>query len=247
MKTQVIKTGMLTGLFVLFLSLITVAQENAQNYYRGGTYSFFYDAASQSPTVSKHNIYRRIGKGSDRLSKTSAEESTKKRWGVEFNLGGSYATSSLAGSNLNMGMGFEGIFSYRFLPHTGVYAGWGWNKFSADNSFAGSHMDFEETGYVYGVQFKHPIENSTLSYYLRAGGLYNHIELEDKSGDIIGDTGHGTGWQIAGGIELALSDKWNLTPGIKYNSLSRNIELHGSNYSLKHNYLSLRVGFLRNF
>jgi len=247
MKTQILKTGMLTGLFILSLSLITLAQKNVQKDYMGGTYSFIFDAASQGPSVQKNNIYQKLEKAPERGPGSSAEESKTRRWGVEFNLGGSYATRRLAGSTLNPGMGFEGTFSYRFLSHTSVYVGWGWNKFAADNSFAGSHMDFEETGYVYGLQFKHPIENSSLSYYLRAGGLYNHIELESKSGDIIGDTGHGTGWQVAGGIELALSEKWNLTPGFKYNSLSRNVEFHGSSYSLKHNYLSLRVGFLRNF
>jgi len=216
MKTQTIKIGMLTGLFVLSLSLITVAQHNNE-------------------------------KVSGKRSLSSVETSKTKRWGFEFNLGVSHATRSLAGTNLKTGMGFEGIFSYRFLPHTGVYGGWGWNKFSADQSFDGSHMDFEETGYVYGVQFNHPIENSSISYYLRVGGLYNHIEMENKSGDIIGDTGHGTGWQIAGGIELALTDKWNFTPGFKYNSLSRDVEINGSTYSLKHDYLSLRVGFVRNF
>jgi len=216
MKTQVIKIGMLTGLFVLSLSLITVAQHNNE-------------------------------KVSEKRSLSSVETSKTKRWGFEFNLGGSHATRNLAGTSLNTGMGFEGLFSYRFLPHTAIYAGWGWNKFSADQSFAGSHMDFEETGYVYGVQFKHPVENTSLSYYFRAGGLYNHIELEDKSGNIIGDTGHGTGWQIAGGIELALNDRWHFTPGFKYNSLSRDVEIKGSTYSLNHDYLSLRVGFVRNF
>jgi len=232
MKTQVIKNAMLTGLFILSLSLITVAQKNVQNDYMSGTRNFSVDAES---------------KDSEKRSGNSEEELKTRRWGFELNLGGSHATRNLAGTNLNTGMGFEGIFSYRFLSHTSIYAGWGWNKFAADNSFAGSHIDFEETGYVYGLEFKHPIKNSSLSYYLRAGGLYNHIELENKSGDIIGNTGHGTGWQIAGGIELALSDKWNFTPGFKYNSLSRNVEIQGSSYSLKHNYLSLRIGFLRIF
>jgi hypothetical protein len=177
----------------------------------------------------------------------TTDEPNPGRWGFEFNLGGSFATQKLASSNLNTGLGFEGIFHYRFLPHTGIYAGWGWNKFSSDNSFAGSHIDFEETGYVYGLQFKHPLKNKAISYFFRAGGLYNHIEMENKAGDIIGDTGHGTGWQVAAGIEMVISGKWAFSPGLKYNSLSRDIEMGSHTYSLDQNYLSLRVGFLRTF
>ena len=210
MKTQMIKTGMLTGLLVISMAFITVAQNN-----------------------------NKVSHATD--------ESNPRRWGFEFNLGGSFATQKLASSNLNTGLGFEGIFHYRFLPHTGMYAGWGWNKFSSDNSFAGAHIDFEETGYVYGLQFKHPIKNTAMSYFFRAGGLYNHIEVENKEGDIIGDTGHGTGWQVAAGVEMAISGKWAFSPGLKYNSLSRDIEMDGRTFSLNQNYLSLRVGFLRTF
>jgi len=211
MKTQIIKTGMLTGLLVMSMAFIAVAEKNSNN-----------------------------------LS-TTADESNTRRWGLELNVGGSFATQKMAGSSLNAGMGFEGMFHYRFLPHTGMYAGWGWNKFSADHSFAGANMDFEETGYVFGLQFKHPIENTAMSYFLRAGGLYNHIEVENEDGDIIGDTGHGTGWQVAAGIEMAISGKWAFSPGLKYNSLSRDIDMEGNTFSLDQNYLSLRVGFLRTF
>jgi opacity protein-like surface antigen len=245
MKKQVIKNGMLTGLMVLSLSLFTAAQDYYQNDYTGGTYCF-YNGGSEDILSGSDTYQYNVG-DSEKESTTSADESNTSRWGFEFNLGGSFATRDLAGASLNTGMGFEGIFNYRFLPHTGLYAGWGWNKFSADNSFAGSHMDFEETGYVYGIHFKHPLKGTKLSYYLRAGGLYNHIELENEDGNIIGDTGHGTGWQVAGGVELALSKKWNFTPGFKYNSLSRDVKFEGTTYSLQQDYFSLRIGFLRNF
>lgn len=238
---------MLTGLLVLSMSLIAVAQQNSRNFYPGETRSFNFNPDTRNESVANTNSFNKVKKTADRNSGTSAEESNSSRFGIELNLGGSFATRKLAGTDLNAGMGFEGIFHYRFLSHTGIFAGWGWNKFSADNSFAGSHVDFEETGYIFGLQFKHPVENTALSYYLRAAGLYNHIEVENEDGKIIGDTGHGAGWQVAGGIELALSDKWTFTPGVKYNSLSRDLEIDGNKYSLEHNYVSLRIGFLRKF
>lgn len=170
-----------------------------------------------------------------------------KRFGFELASGASFATSKLNDASLSTGGGIEGIFHYRFMPHTGIYAGWGWNRFSSDNSFAGKNIDFEETGYVIGLQFKHPVGNSPFSYYFRGAGLYNHIEIENEEGDIIKDSGHGMGWQVAGGIDLNLGKNWSLTPGVKFNSLIRDIEIEGISKELNLNYVSFRVGILKKF
>lgn len=149
-----------------------------------------------------------------------AQNSTSK-FSFELNAGPSLATQDLGDTDLNMGVGFEGVFSYRFMPHLGVYAGWGWNKFASDESFEGIDADFEETGYVFGLQFKHPFQSSEISGVVRAGGLYNHHEIENPDGDIVWDTGHGLGYQVVAGIELPVGEKWRLAPTIKYHSLSR--------------------------
>ncbi|MCF8233340.1 MAG: porin family protein [Bacteroidales bacterium] len=174
-------------------------------------------------------------------------QENNKRWGFEFGSGASFALSQPDETRLNTGFGFEGIFHYRFLPHTGVYAGWGWNRFGSDESFAGDDVCFEETGYVLGIEFKHPVNNSALAYYLRAGGLYNHIEIENAEGEIIEDSGHGMGFQLATGIDIPLGNNWSLTPGVKYNNLSREVETEGVRRDMDYNYISARIGFLKRF
>ncbi|PKP48288.1 MAG: opacity protein [Bacteroidetes bacterium HGW-Bacteroidetes-1] len=181
------------------------------------------------------------------LSLNSIAQENEKRFGFELSTGASWATSKPGDAKLNTGFGFEGIFHYRFMPHTGVYAGWGWNRFGADNSFVGTDVCFEETGYVFGLQYEHPIEAMPLSYYFRAGGLYNHIEIENADGDIIGDTGHGLGFQLAAGIDYALGKNWSITPELKFNYLSGDVEMEGVSTTLNHNYISLRVGFVKRF
>ncbi|OFX82818.1 MAG: hypothetical protein A2W99_14240 [Bacteroidetes bacterium GWF2_33_16] len=181
------------------------------------------------------------------LTLSSFAQENEKRFGFELSGGASFATRKLDNANLNTGFGFEGIFHYRFMPHAGVYGGWGWNRFGADKSFAGTDVCFEETGYVLGLQFKHPIGTTPLSYYLRAGGLYNHIEIENEDGDINGDSGHGFGWQLAGGIDINLGSNWSLTPGVKFNALNREIDLDGSSTHLNLNYINLRVGIIKRF
>jgi len=178
------------------------------------------------------------------LKSTGQEEETK--FGIELNGGVSFATRELGGINLNTGAGFETVFHYRFMNHLGVYAGWGWNKFSTDETFAGSSVDFEETGYVVGLQFKRLIGASPISYYARLGGLYNHIEIEEGD-EIIEDTGHGLGFQIAAGVDIPLGANWNINPGIKFNAISRDLDNNGNTTNLDLNYVMIRVGIVKNF
>jgi hypothetical protein len=174
-------------------------------------------------------------------------QDNKDKLGVEFSMGASMATNKLTGATLNPGFGGEGIFHYRFMPNLGVYGGWGWNRFGADKSFAGNDVSFEETGYVLGLQYKRSIADTKTSWYLRAGGLYSHIETENSEGDILLNTGHGAGWQVAGGFDFALGKNWSLTPGIKFNSLSREADYENVTRNFRHNYASLRFGILKRF
>jgi hypothetical protein len=181
------------------------------------------------------------------LTFNSLAQDVGSKFSIELSVGPSFATQELAGSNLNTGAGSEVLFHYRFMPHVGAYAGWGYNRHSSDNSFAGSDMDFEETGYVFGLQFKHPLGKLPLSYYIRGAGLYNHIETEDSSGDIINDTGHGLGWQLAGGVDVPIGRGWSLTPGLKFNALSRDFDNGTINRNLDLNYVTARIGIIKGF
>jgi hypothetical protein len=177
---------------------------------------------------------------------TLAQEN-EKRFGIEINGDVSIVSSDLAGTSLNTGLGFETLLHYRFIKFTSVYGGWGWNHFNANESFAGPDIDFEQTGYILGLQFKYPATSSPVSFFVRTGLLYSHIELENNAGEIISDTGHGAGFQVAGGIEASLGNNWSLVPGLKFNSLSGETELGGVNYQLDHRYVSARIGIVKRF
>lgn len=181
------------------------------------------------------------------LIKGAVAQENEKRFGIELNSDVSIVSSDLAGASPKTGLGFETILQYRFMPFTSVYGGWGYNHFNVESSFAGPDTDFEQTGYVLGLQFKHPVGNSPVSYFLRAGALYSHIETENNDGDIIGDTGHGIGWQAAGGIEVSLGKNWSLSPGLKYNSLSGETKFNNTDYQIDHRYVSARIGIVKRF
>ena len=154
--------------------------------------------------------------------------------------GVSFPTSKLENASLKTGFGFEVQGAYRFMPHVSVYAGWGWNRFGSDESFAGDNTDFEETGYVFGLQFLHPFnERLPFGYFLKAGGIYNHIEVENSDGEIFSDSGHGFGFQVETGLSFSISDSWRIIPGIKYQTLSRDLRIGSVNHKIDLNYLSV--------
>lgn len=169
-----------------------------------------------------------------------------RRFGFEINGGLSFATNKFA-EGLKPGFGAEGLLHYRFMPHTGVYAGWGANWLSTENETSELNRDYEETGYVVGLQFKHPVAGSSASYLVRAGAIFNHIEVENDNGELLEDTGHGAGLQIAAGMDFKLGSSWSIVPTVKYHSLNRPMNSEGSMIDTKFNYLSVRVGILKMF
>ncbi len=169
------------------------------------------------------------------------------KWSLEFRPGVDYATKDIANADLGLGFGAELTIAYRFMPHLAAYAGWSYNNFAVDQSFAGADASFEETGYTFGLQFIHPIGETGLSYLVRAGGTYNHIEIENNNGDIIIDSGHGLGWQAEVGVVIPLNDKFSLSPSVRYRSLNREITINNSNTSVDLNYLSVGISLSWSF
>jgi len=171
----------------------------------------------------------------------------QKKWSFELKPGVNFPVKKLGNANLTTGFGFEGTLAYNFMPHLGAYAGWSWNKFAADKSFVGNDVEFEETGYCFGLQFIHPIKKSNIRYMIKGGGTYNHIETENSAGKIIYDTGHGFGWQAGGGIAIPIGKRWLLVPEVRYRSLSREINTGDGTTPIDLNYLSAGVGISNSF
>ncbi len=167
------------------------------------------------------------------------------RWSLDLRGSVDFPTQSLGEADLNTGFGIEPTITYRFMPHLGVYAGWGWHQFTTDDMVVGNDMDVEETGYTFGLQFTHPIEGTSLSYFFRAGGVHNHIEVENDEGDITADSGHGLGWQAEAGIVVSMNDHWSLMPGVRYRALSRDLEIENVTTNVDLNYISVGVSFSR--
>ena len=183
------------------------------------------------------------------VNSANAQE-RRRKVGFELTAGPSVALNNLGDFKMKVGKGVEGVFTYMPMTHFGLFAGWGWNN------FRGNYYDFEDTGYMFGVQFKDDINKSAFSYYLRAGGLYNHIEIEDATPSIVdgfySDSGHGLGIHLSGGVEYSLGKGWCINSNLKFQHLKRDVVLpsllrDNAATAVNLNYLVLRLGVVKYF
>ncbi len=171
----------------------------------------------------------------------------QERFGLTLRGGADCATVKLGDADLNTGFGIEGSISYRFLTHLHANAGWSWNRFKSEKSFAGSDITFEETGYLAGLQYIHPLGESRFSYLIGAGATLNHIEVENNEGEIIANSGHGFGWQADAGVSIELLKRLQLIPSVRYRSLSRTIKIDEISTPTDLNYIAIQLGLTWNF
>lgn len=182
----------------------------------------------------------------------ATELGAQERWGFELRVNGNVPTQEIEGRDLGAGFGFDGTLRYRFLTHLGAYAGWDWIRYSPDDSFAGADTDFEETGYVFGLRFEHPLSaegpgGEGWAWWARAGATVDHIEIEDSGGELIADSGHGLGWEAGAGLAYGFGSAWSFTPGVRYRSLTRDVEIGAVSTDVELRYLAFEVGIARLF
>lgn len=171
-------------------------------------------------------------------------------WTLDVRAGAALPTQDLGANELDTGFGFEGTLGYRVMPHLSLYGGWGWHRFGSSGAANGTDLDFEETGYAFGLRFEHPFSGESgdgPAYRFRAGGTYGHIEAENPDGEIVTDTGHGAGWELGGGITFALGDAWRLSPGVRYRALSRDLTIGEAIIDAELEYVAVDLGVTWSF
>ncbi len=171
----------------------------------------------------------------------------QERFTAELRPGLNFPIEKFAGARLNTGYGFEFTVAYQLIPFVDVYAGWGWNKFNAKEVFLPSRADVEETGYTAGIQFVHPIKNSSLSYLIRGGAVYNHLEIEDVEGEHIAGSDHGLGWQVEAGVSFVIGSNWSLRPTVRYRNLPGHIDVFNGQIDVDLSYISLGTSLVKRF
>ena len=188
---------------------------------------------------------RRIALASAVLLLLGSSAQAQDTFSLDFRGGPSFATADLAEASLKTGASLGVTASYRVFNHMRIYGGWDWTHFVTDEPFEGNEFDVEPNGYAFGMQFQHPMAGS-IAGWLRAGGLYNHIELESEAGDII-DSGHELGWEAGAGIRVPISSRLAFTPGVRYRAFSADLNVDGEKIPVDMKFVSAEIGLSLSF
>jgi opacity protein-like surface antigen len=157
------------------------------------------------------------------------------------------AVDEFAAVDLETGAGLEMGIGVRVATDVFVYGAWDWQNRAAKTLLFGAMADVEDTGYAFGLRYVAPISNRAKPW-VRAGGLFNHIEIEDEeAGDLFADSEHTLGFEVGGGLDVALSDRWSLTPGVRYRRFEPNVRFGGVEYPTTLSYVAFDVGVGVNF
>jgi hypothetical protein len=157
------------------------------------------------------------------------------------------ATQRLAGADLSVGLGFGATLAYAVQRHLAVYGAWDWIHFQSEQSFAGTDMDFEETGYSLGLRFQRPMLRERMLFRVEAGGTFKHVEIQNVDGNIVSDSGHGLGFEAGGGVVIPIGTNWRLGPTVRFRSLTPDHEIAGTTTKTDSRYVGVEIGLSRRF
>lgn len=152
----------------------------------------------------------------------AAAAQDQKPFSIELRGGAVLPAEDFGDASLKTGGGFELTGAFALAPVVRAYAAWDWHRLSTDTPFEGGNFDINNIGYTLGLQLDMTGPGSA-SAWLRAGPVYNHIELYDKNaGRLVYDSGYGFGWEIGSGLRIPVGGV-ALTPGVRYRTYSSNL------------------------
>jgi opacity protein-like surface antigen len=81
----------------------------------------------------------------------------------------------------------------------------------------------------------------------RAASSIN-VEIEDEdAGDLVADSKHTFGFEVGGGLDVTLNDRWSLTPGVRYRRFEPKVRFGGAESSNTLSYVTFDVGIAVRF
>jgi hypothetical protein len=64
---------------------------------------------------------------------------------------------------------------------------------------------------------------------------------------VIGDSGHGLGWEAGAALGIMVGESWELSPGIRYRSLTPDLDFVAPATSGTLEYVAVEIGVSRTF
>ncbi len=166
------------------------------------------------------------------------------KWSIEFTPNLDFPTKNFGETKLSTGFGFEFDVAYTFIKNIDAYLGWSFNSFKVELP---SISEFDERGYSLGITYRLPIiENTKHYFFIRVGGIYNHLLIKNPRGEVIQNTNHKLGFKFGIGFDYKFLEHWSLRPQINYHSLSTDFKIENVN-SANLNHFNIGLGLSKWF
>jgi len=171
----------------------------------------------------------------------------QERWTAELRGGANVNTNQFVATDLKTGFGGGAAVSVRLVPDLFAYGGWDWQHHGTQTTVFGQGAQVEDNGYAFGLRYVLPLGSRTRPW-VRGGGLFNHVEIRESwEGEQLADSKHTLGMEVAGGVEVALSGPWSLTPGLRYRRFEPTVRSGGVESSSTLSDVTFDVGVMLRF
>lgn len=143
--------------------------------------------------------------------------SVEVRGGLPFPTGEFKDVGSDIGDGLTAGYNLSASVTVDVTPRVGVYAGYSFNHFQVEER---DDIGVNSDGFEFGVRGSFPTTTG-VGPFVKVGGVYHDAEVvfdddAQQGPDDVDVSKNHLGFEVGGGVEVALGRYLSLTPGVSY-------------------------------
>lgn len=123
--------------------------------------------------------------------------------------------------------------TFHLMPLIGIYGGYTYNKFGVDGE---DDVDVVDQGLNAGVRLAIPTPLIPIDPYLKAGVVFNQLELSGSDGPTtVGiETDRSVGFEVGAGVGIGLGPKLSFTPQVMYTRYEPQFDGEGLDANVEH-------------
>jgi opacity protein-like surface antigen len=155
------------------------------------------------------------------------------RGGLAFPTGDFGEDSGDETGDIKSGTTLGANVTFHFMPLIGIYGGYTYNSFDVEGEDDASVID---QGFNAGVRVAIPTPLIPIDPYVKAGLVYNQLELEGSEGGVTFgiESDRSLGFEVGAGVGIGLGPKLSFTPQVTYTRYEPKFDGEGLDINVEH-------------